>query len=120
MQVGHMTPTDGRTITIVGRTTAEEIGDRVEIEWKLSGAPELEWAEVFQMADVAERQGTLEWVVGGGPDVLADAVRWFVPTEHVEDADAEVRYRLRVANDRLAAAGGGAGTGVGADPPPDH
>jgi len=37
-------------IMIVERTVVKEIGDRVEVEWKLSAKPELEWAEIFQMA----------------------------------------------------------------------
>jgi len=37
-------------ITIVGRTTVNEIGQRVEVEWRLSAQPETEWAEIFQMA----------------------------------------------------------------------
>lgn len=90
-------------IRIVERTTAREIGDRVEVEWKLSTTPELEWAEIFQMVDVAERQGTLEWVLGGGPDVLHDTVRWFVPAGQIEEADAEVRHRLFMANGRFGA-----------------
>ncbi len=36
-------------ITIVDRTTVKEIGDRVEVEWKLSGEPAVEWAEIFQI-----------------------------------------------------------------------
>ncbi len=98
-----MTRNRWKDITILGRTTAEEIGDRVEVEWKLSATPELEWAEIFQMADVSERQGTREWVLGGGPDVLHDVVRWFVPAKQVEDADAEVRHRLAMANGRFGA-----------------
>jgi hypothetical protein len=96
---------NGEVVTITGRSTAPEIGDRVEVEWTLSTSPELEWAEDFQMADASERDGTLEWVRGGGPDVLQDTVRWFVPTEHVEDADTEVRLRLAMANRRLRADG---------------
>ncbi len=98
-----MNPTEWNAITVLGRTTAEEIDDRVEVEWKLSETPELEWAEIYQMADVSERVGTREWVLGGGPDVLHDVVRWFVPADHVEDADAEVRHRLAVANSRFKA-----------------
>ena len=126
-----MTRTSSEDITILGRTTAEEIGDRVEVEWELSATPELEWAEIFQMADVSERQGTLEWVLGGGPDVLHDVVRWFVPAERVEDADAEVRHRLVMANSRFGAEradvedGDGGGVGVVSGLPdgrsdPDH
>ena len=126
-----MTRTGWKDITIVGRATAEEIGDRVEVEWKLSGAPDLEWAEIFQMADVSERQGTLEWVLGGGPDVLHDVVRWFVPAKQVEDADTEVRHRLVMANGRFGAEltdvededGGGVGVVSGLPdgrPEPDH
>ena len=55
------------------------------------------------MADVSTRQGTREWVLGGGPDVLHDAVRWFAPAKQVEDADAEVRHRLAMANARFGA-----------------
>ena len=104
-----MTGNRWEDITIVGRTTAEEIGDRVEVEWKLNAAPELEWAEIFQMADVSEREGTREWVLGGGPDVLHDVVRWFVPAERVEDAETEVRHRLAMANHRFGAGSTGEG-----------
>lgn len=88
-------------IEIVQRATCREVGERVEIEWRLSARPGLEWAAIFQMADEARRSGTLEWVRGGSPDVLADAVRWFVPGDEVDDADAEVRRRLAVANERF-------------------
>ena len=88
-------------IEIVGRTSEKEVGDRIEVEWKLSAKPELEWAEIFQMADLSEREGTLEWEQGGGPEVLRDAVRWFVPANEIEGADAEVRHRLSVANGRF-------------------
>jgi hypothetical protein len=129
-----MTRTGWEDITIVGRTTAEEIGDRVEVEWKLSDTPELEWAEIFQMADASVRRGALEWVLGGGPDVLYDVVRWFVPAKQVEDADAEVRHRLVMANGRFGAeftdvegvVGGGASIVSGPPdggpdrPDPDH
>jgi hypothetical protein len=40
-------------ITIVDRTAVKEIGDRIELEWKLSAKPALEWAEIFQMAELA-------------------------------------------------------------------
>jgi hypothetical protein len=88
-------------IAIIGRTSDREIDGRVEVEWQLSAKPELEWAEIFQMADLSEREGTLEWVFGGGPDVLLDSVRWFVPAREVENADAEVRHRLIMANGRF-------------------
>jgi hypothetical protein len=55
-----MTEADWKDIAIIGRTSEKEIDDRVEVEWKLSAKPELEWAEIFQMADLAEREGTLE------------------------------------------------------------
>ena len=71
-----MEKANGEVVTITGRITAPEIGDRVEVVWALSASPELEWAEDFQMADASERDGTLEWVRGGGPDVLQDTVRW--------------------------------------------
>jgi len=88
-------------IRIVDRTTVTEIGDRLEIEWRLSAAPELEWAEIFQLAAPSDRHGSPEWVEGGGPDVMDAAVRWFVPGDEVDDADAEVRHRLSVANERF-------------------
>jgi hypothetical protein len=96
-----MTESDRKDITIIGRTSEREIDDRVEVEWKLSAKPELEWAEIFQMADLSEREGTLEWVFGGGPDILLDSVRWFVPAQEIENADSEVRHRLNMANGRL-------------------
>jgi hypothetical protein len=39
-------------------------------------------------------------VNGGDPDVIGTVIRWFVPTEHIDDADAEVHYRVSVANKR--------------------
>jgi hypothetical protein len=89
-------------ITVTGRTTAVEIGERVEVEWTLSALPGLEWVEVFQFAEVGERDGPVDWRDGGGPDVVGDAVRWFVPTGELDDADAEVARRLEVANRRCA------------------
>jgi len=88
-------------IRIVDRTTVKEIGDRFEIEWQLSAEPNLEWAEIFQMAAVSERDGSQDWAEGGGPDVMGAVVRWFVPSGEVEAADAEVQYRLSVANQRF-------------------
>jgi len=85
-------------ITVVDRSTAEEIGTRVEVEWMLSAVPDLEWTEVFQFATVAERRGPVDWREGGGPDVVDRSVRWFVPIELLADADAEVRTRVEVAN----------------------
>ena len=88
-------------IRIVGRTTVKEVGDRLEIEWQLSAKPELEWAEIFQLAAPSDRHGSLEWVKGGGPDVMDGVIRWFVPSGEIEDAEAEVRHRLSVANQRF-------------------
>ena len=88
-------------ITIVGRTTVKEVGDRLEIEWQLSARPELEWAEIFQLAAPSDRHGSPDWVKGGGPDVISAVVRWFVPSGEIEDADAEVQHRLSVANQRF-------------------
>ena len=96
-----MTEADWKDIAIIGRTSEKEIDHRVEVEWQLSAKPELEWAEIFQMVDLSEREGTLEWVFGGGPDVLLDSVRWFVPADEIENADTEVRHRLNVANGRF-------------------
>jgi hypothetical protein len=91
----------GADITIVGRTTSPEVGDRVEVEWQLSAPPALEWAEIFQMAEVDDRVGPVDWLEGGGPDVIGDTVRWFVPSGSLDNADAEVRHRLSVANERF-------------------
>jgi hypothetical protein len=88
-------------ITIVDRTVVKEVGDRVEVEWKLSSKPELEWAEIFQMVTTSDREGPVDWVMGGGPDVMNSVIRWFVPVEMIERADAEVRHRLSVANERF-------------------
>jgi hypothetical protein len=88
-------------ITIVGRTTVKEVGERVEVEWELSAKPEIEWAEVFQMAVLSDRDGPVDWMMGGGPDVMGSFVRWFVPIEEIDNAEAEVRHRLSVANERL-------------------
>jgi hypothetical protein len=43
----------------VARTAVREIGDRAEVEWRLSSTPKLEWSELFQMVDVSGRHGTL-------------------------------------------------------------
>ncbi len=91
-------------IGIIGRTIVEELGDRDEIEWQLSATPELEWAEIFQLAVPSDRKGSTEWVNGGGPDVIGAVVRWFVPSGEIDEADAEVRHRLSVANQRFGAA----------------
>ncbi len=96
-------------IRIVDRTNINELDDRFEIEWQLSAKPELEWAEIFQLAEVSERHGPPDWVGGGGPDVMGAVIRWFVPGEEVENADAEVQYRLSVANQRF-----GLGSATGA------
>lgn len=89
-------------IRIVNRTAVNEVGERLEIEWQLSAKPELEWTEIFQLAAPSERHGSLEWVEGGGPDVIGAVVRWFVPGDEIENAEAEVQHRLSVANERLA------------------
>ena len=96
-----MTEADWEDIAIIGRTSEREVDDRVEVKWQLSAKPDLEWAEIFQVADLSEREGTLEWVFGGGPGVLLDSVRWFVPAREIENADAEVRHRLKMANGRF-------------------
>jgi len=88
-------------IRIVDRTTVKEVGDRIEIEWRLSAKPELEWAEIFQLAAPSDRHGSPEWVKGGSPDVMGSVVRWFVPSGEIENADAEVQHRLSVANQRF-------------------
>jgi hypothetical protein len=95
-----MAARDWDGISITGRSTFKEIGNRIEVEWQLDAHPDLEWAEIFEMTAVADRQGTLEWVRGGGPDVIGTVIRWFVPTSHIDDADAEVLYRVSVANKR--------------------
>ncbi len=97
-----MTDGGGSVITIVGRTTAKEIGERVEVEWALSAEPGAEWMEVFEFASVDARRGPVDWVDGGGPDVVGRSVRWFVPSASIDDADAEVARRLDVANRRCA------------------
>ena len=103
---------DGRgrvPIAVVGRATAREIGERVEVEWQLDGTPDLEWTEVFQFAEVEERRGPVDWTQGGGPDVVGGTVRWFVPTSSLDDADHEVARRLEVANLRCAGSDGAGG-----------
>jgi len=96
-----MTGADWTDITIQERTTVRGVGDRVEVEWKLSTRPEREWAEFLQMADLSEAQGSMERVLGGGPDVVGDVVRWSVTAKEIEGADAEVRHRLYMANGRF-------------------
>jgi len=88
-------------IAIVGITIVEELADRSEVEWQLNATPELEWAEIFQLAGPSERRGSIQWVQGSGPDVIGQAVRWFVPNGEIDEADAEVRHRLSVANERF-------------------
>jgi hypothetical protein len=94
----EMTGADRTDITILERTTVREVGNRVEVEWRLSARPEREWAEILQMAELSESQGSMGWVLGGGPDVVGDVVRWSVPANEIEGADAEVRHRLYMAN----------------------
>jgi len=89
-------------VRIIGRTTSGEIGDRVEVEWALDAAPGLEWTEVFQFTEVGARRGPVDWRDGGGPDVVRDTIRWFVPAGELDDADAEVARRLAVANQRCS------------------
>ena len=88
-------------IAIVGITIVEELADRSEVEWQLNATPELEWAEIFQLAGPSERRGSIQWVQGSGPDVIGQAVRWFVPNGEIDEADVEVRHRLSVANERF-------------------
>jgi hypothetical protein len=88
-------------ITITGRTIVEELADRNQVEWQLSATPQLEWAEIFQLAGPTNRRGATEWVRSTGPDVIGAVVRWFVPDGKIEEADAEVRHRLSVANQRI-------------------
>lgn len=96
------TDTGREQFRIVRSTTTREVGDRVEREWWLDARPDLEWVEIFQLAVPPARRGPLEWVDGGNPDVIGAAIRWFVPSEQIEAADAEVRHRLTVANDRVS------------------
>jgi hypothetical protein len=96
-----MTDSSWSGIRITNRKTFKEIGDRVEVEWELSTRPQLEWAEIFQMASISDRRGSREWVMGGGPDVIESVLRWFVPTSQIENADAEVLHRVAVANERF-------------------
>jgi hypothetical protein len=42
---------------IIGRTSDQEIDDRLEVEWALSAKPELEWVESFRVADLPKRDG---------------------------------------------------------------
>ena len=88
-------------IAIVGITIVEELADRSEVEWQLNAIPDREWAEIFQLSGPSERSGSIQWVQGSGPDVIGQAVRWFVPNGEIEEADAEVRHRLSVANERF-------------------
>jgi hypothetical protein len=92
--------TDTR-IRITGRSTAREIGRRVEVEWTLDSEPDPEWTGVFQLAEIQGREGPVEWTQGGGPDVVGSTVRWFVAVDNLEEAEAEVAHRLDVANRRL-------------------
>jgi len=96
-----MSEARSQEITIVDRISVKEIRDRIEVEWRLSAKPDLEWAEVFQMTTPPERKGAVDWVMGGGPDVMDSVVRWLIPEAELGNADAEVKYRLAVANERL-------------------
>ncbi|MGO8869828.1 MAG: hypothetical protein ACLQPH_00235 [Acidimicrobiales bacterium] len=98
-----MAEADRQEIVITGRSVVKEVGDRIEVEWELSDRPELEWAEIFQMAVVSDREGPVDWIMGAGPDVMDSVIRWFVPHSSLENAEAEVRHRLSVANERFAA-----------------
>jgi hypothetical protein len=95
-----MTEAGVEEIEIVDRAVAKEVGDRIEVEWSLNAEPELEWLEIFQLTTPLERQGPVDWVKGGGPDVIDSAIRWIIPEDELDAADAEVRYRLSVANRR--------------------
>lgn len=88
-------------IRIIDRTTVKEVGERGEVEWRLSARPELEWSEIFQMASLSQRSGPVDWAMGAGPDVMDSVVRWFVPLDELDSADAEVRHRLSIANERF-------------------
>jgi len=99
--VQNMAAANREDITIVGVTIVEELGDRNEVEWQLSATPELEWAEIFQLSGASDRTGSIQWVKGSGPDVIGGVVRWFVPNGEIDEADAEVRQRLAVANKRF-------------------
>jgi hypothetical protein len=88
-------------LRITGRITVVELAARNQVEWQLSATPELEWAEIFQLAGPSNRKGSTKWVRGSGPDVIGAVVRWFVPDGKIEEADAEVRQRLSVANQRF-------------------
>jgi len=99
--VENMAAANREHITIIGRTTVEELGDRNEVEWQLSATPEPDWAEIFQLSSPLARKGSIQWVKGSGPDVIGAVVRWFVPNGEIEEADAEVRHRLSVANQRF-------------------
>ncbi len=55
------------SITVTARTTASEVGDRVEVSWALSAAPGLEWTEVFQFTEVAGRRDRSTGVRAVGP-----------------------------------------------------
>ena len=90
-----------KDVAILGRSSEAEIDDRLEVEWALSTKPELEWVGAFQVADLPEREGSPKWVLGGGPYVIGDVVRWFVPASEVESAETEVLHRLLIANDRF-------------------
>lgn len=103
MRVDDQTKFAEIAIAVTGRTTAAEIGDRVEVEWTLSATPGSEWIEVFQFVEVGDRGGAVDWRDGGGPAVVRDTVRWFVPSAALDAADAEVVHRLAVANERCGA-----------------
>ena len=60
---------------------------------------------MFQFAEVEDRAGPVEWTQGGGPDVVGGTVRWFVPVDEPDDAEAEVAHRLDVANRRCFGSG---------------
>ncbi len=97
--------TGGGRVEIVGRATTTEIGGRMQVEWALSTEPALEWIEVFQFAELPDREGPDDWAMGPGPDVIDRSVRWFVPAGRPEAAEDEVRRRAAIANERTPSPG---------------
>ncbi len=67
------------------------------VEWKLSANARLDWVASFLLVQ-KQPDATTARVRGGGPGISLDTVWWFVSTDEIETADAEVKRRMAIAN----------------------